>query len=106
MDFSAAKFWLDLVVVIGLIVQFFWVKRSNKDKATTKNIVDLRKHVDELQASNEKRLTRVESEITHLPTHTDLKEINKSLSSMEGTLKGLSRAVDLMNEYLLNRKDK
>jgi len=100
-----AKFWLDLAQWSTTIALAIYIYFSNRRKATTDSIVALDKVVSEQQLSNEKRLSHVESEISHLPTHNDLKNINNTLSSMEGSLKGLTRAVDIMNEYLLNRKE-
>ncbi|KON47009.1 hypothetical protein AL013_10485 [Mariprofundus ferrooxydans] len=101
-----ANFWLAVLrdVLTGAV--YLYVFFSNRRKATTKNIEDMKAHVAEQQKLNDKRLTMLESDIKHLPTHTDLDSINKTLSNVEGTLGGLKRAVDLMNQHLLNSKGK
>lgn len=56
------------------------------------------------------RVTILEQDVRHMPSHNDLngissriEELNKSVAQMSGGLEGLRRAVDLMNEHLLNR---
>ena len=58
----------------------------------------------------EKKIERIGSEIRNLPQHrhimdlsTRIEQLHGDVHEVSGSLKGISRAVDLMNEFLINR---
>lgn len=54
----------------------------------------------------DRELQRIEGEIKHLPSSRDYAEINGKLEHIAGSLNGLRRAVDLMNEHLISQGGK
>ena len=76
-----------------------------------------RQRIDERCRSRERRIDEVEKDnriirtkLDHMPNHQDIKELSTridqlhgSLSEFNGRLKGINRAVDLMNEFLINQ---
>jgi hypothetical protein len=74
------------------------------------------KHVDRI-ASNDHRLTTIEAELRHAPTHGDMAFIRTELAKLGGeiktqsavlggvseTQKALGGSVSIMNQYLLER---
>ncbi|MDD4457866.1 MAG: hypothetical protein PHC98_09845 [Syntrophotalea acetylenica] len=85
-----------MALVGGNIVYTWWV---NREKVTSSKFRLL-----------EQRLAEVEFAVRQTPPCCHHDELDRRLTSllgevreMSGTLKGLNRAVDLMNEHLLNR---
>lgn len=77
--------------------------------------------VDELQQQSaalgsscrllDSRLTRVEVAIEHAPSRRDIEQLSRRIETLHGDLgrvagglEGIRRAVDLLNEHLLNRE--
>lgn len=61
--------------------------------------------------TNEKKIERIGAEIRNLPQHRHITELSVRVEQLHGdvhevigALPGLKRAVDLMNEFLINRK--
>lgn len=102
MNYAAVKFWIDvlvLAVVAGNTVYTWW---TNREKVTNKRFKEA-----------EDRILQLESDVKHPPSctyHPRLEErmdqaVGK-LERMDGKIDGLSRAVDLMNEFLINQGGK
>lgn len=75
------------------------------EESVDDNIDEIKVRVSE-QATT---IARLEEAVKRAPTHTDIKELSKRIEELHGDLKevvgglsGIRRAVDLMNEYLLN----
>jgi hypothetical protein len=123
-DYEALKFWLSVGQVVGTAAVAVWVYFVSRQKATSLAVTDLDKQIndrvgqcmeqiDERVDKHADRITRAEIRLDHMPTHKDISEISTrieamhgEISRMSGTLSGVNRAVDLMNEHLLaaNRK--
>lgn len=126
MDWKLVYGILRVVLLVAVLIYTWWV---NREKVTAKRFANVEREVakrlslSEHQVLDEKQkkqceeherrtgkaeqdLRRLEAEIRHLPTSRDLSDLNGKLSSIEGTLSGLRRAVDLMNEHLLNGGNK
>ena len=108
LDWTALRFLLDLVLVAGMCAVAYytwWASRMNANKTAIKR-------VDERVHEVEGRVAEVERELNHMPTHADISELSSrigdvhgDLREIKGSLKGLSRAVDLMNEHLIRQGD-
>lgn len=104
LNYEALKFWLTLIQFIGMIGVGVYAWYATRQKATTLAVTALGERVDK----HSDRLTRAEISLEHMPTHRDISEISTRIESMHGeisrmsgTLSGVNRAVDLMNEHLL-----
>ena len=109
-DYSALRFWFDvgqffLTCAIGVYV---WM--SNRQKVTATRIKKMEADVGEGLLSHGNRLTKLESDSGHIPSRLEMGSLSdkisglsRELGKLEGRLTGINRAVDLMNEHLLNR---
>lgn len=99
MDYGVITFWMNVAVLVvntGIGI-FVWINRRHQ--------------VTEDQVSAiAGRVTHLESEVNHLPTHQDIRALIETigglrgdLSEVSGRLSGVNRAVDLINTHLLNR---
>lgn len=66
--------------------------------------------IEKRTALVEMRTLELKVELDHLPTQNQFNELNKSISSLsselqntQGRLEGINRAVDLINEFLINQ---
>lgn len=96
---SAAKF----VWGVGLTIYVYF---SNRRKALKK----VQKETDDKIAALDARTACIEQDIKHMPSQKDIQDLssrmdllNGTLANLEGRLGGINRAVDLMNEFLINR---
>lgn len=81
----------------------WWLSRS---RARREELVE----VNDALIAIERRVANMESEISHLPDHSDdvsristsIAEFSSRLGELNGVVSGLRRAVDLMNQHLLS----
>lgn len=133
MDYAAWRFWVDNAHRAGTIILaaivFVTTRKKNIDKRFQKieSSIDLTvetamiNHNAEARDRCSDRLKRIESlekderamelRLANLPTHKDIKELSQQLSEnqntmsrLNGRLDGINRAVDLINEFLINQK--
>jgi len=102
-DFESARFWADVGqwvfnVMVGL---YLWLTRRHKAtlgqiEAACQQIEEQEREIIRLKAAlpSKSQFDQLSEQIGHLST---------GMSEMKGRLDGISRAVDLMNEYLINR---
>lgn len=111
-DFNAVRGWLAIIqfAATAAVGAYAWI--TARQRATEKDLQALRKRVNDRIEGHGDRITRIETNVAHMPTHTDItnlsgriEALHREIGRMNGTLKGVNRAVDLINEYLLN-KDK
>jgi hypothetical protein len=105
---GAIKFLLDRNQK-AVVVQI----EAMKDYMTAHNHDDKTEHkaVDALLAIHDTRITRVEQDIKNHPGHTDIgrvfrriEDVRGEMKEISGSMKALNRAVDLINEHLINRE--
>ena len=99
LNYNEWKFWFDVIQMLGTVLLGVYVYISNRHRITGDTIKD---HHD--------RLITLESELKHLPNKEKLKEIsirldtvNNDLQRTIGKFEGVNRAVDLINEFLINQ---
>jgi uncharacterized protein HemX len=132
-DYSAARFWFDMVQLLGLAalgVYSWWRDREKvnskrfkaledevKSLATQESLAELEaKRATRCEASAkrmseaERSISTLSTEITHLPSRAELNrmtegmtQLSQKLGRMEGRLDGINRAADLMNEFLISQ---
>lgn len=98
-DYDALRFWLTagqilVTLILGLVA--WWLRQQAK---TQTSITEL-----------EKRVVNTEQSINHMPTHSEMRDtyariehLHGDLKEISGKLTGLGRAVDMMNQYLIER---
>lgn len=102
MDYSGLRFWLDIFQLAGICIIGVYSWWANRERVTNKRF-----------ERQEKRLNALESEVKRFPSHSQLKELSDRIDrlhgdmrEMSGSLKGLTRSVDLMSEHLINQGGK
>ena len=108
MELDLLKSWFGglalLISVLGAI--YGWLtSRSNINAEKLKS-------VDEKLHSHDQRLQHVENELKHMPDKDVVMELKLAMSKLEGTvgrmdegMKGVSRTVKRIDDYLMNRKE-
>lgn len=99
---------VDAIQTIGLVVIAIYGFGIRRAMNNFKELQALDGVVDEIGV----RITALEQSAKHAPTHGDLAAIynrlngmSDGLSEMRGTLDGVRRGQERIEEYLLNRKD-
>jgi len=102
-DFESARFWADIGqwVFNGLVAVYLWL--MHRHKATIAHIQTACRQIEE----QEREIIQLKSTIPAQSQFDQLSEqiahLSTEVSEMKGRLDGINRAVDLMNEYLINR---
>ncbi len=106
MDYEAWKFWITVGQTFATGVLTIWLWAVNRRTVR-------RAELDHKMAQLDRRVTIVEQDVRHGPSHGDIKELGQRLEELHGDLKemhggltGIRRAVDLMNQHLLDRSGK
>lgn len=100
-DYTAWRFWFDLMQLGGICAIGVYSWWSNREKVTTRKF---REH--------ETRIVQLENDVRHpncqyhLGFEARLDTLHGDIRELAGGVKGLRRAVDLMNEYLINNGGK
>ncbi|MDZ7920744.1 DUF2730 family protein [Rhodoferax sp.] len=117
-DYSAAKFWLDIAHWLALIAIGVWTylrTRDNENASAVKAVaVEL---ADFIRASNlanqeqNQRLTVMEETVKHLPTAREQSELREEVASLAAGLEGMGTLLkrvehqtQLIHQHLLSNK--
>ncbi|MBN9697172.1 MAG: hypothetical protein J0L85_15400 [Zoogloea sp.] len=97
---------LKLLLQAVNLLAVVWLAISGRDKVT-KDALDAK------LAAHADRLTAIERDQKHAPTHDDLKrihsrldDVSEGLSNLVGEFKGTGHTLNLIHEYLLTEKRK
>ena len=109
------KYWPVILVAINLLVAWVaWSFRqgipSHSDvKGVASSVADLQHEFESRLDIQDDKVIRLEEAIKRAPTHDDITNLTKQIGELRGDLReaigslnGISRAVDLMNDHLLN----
>lgn len=99
MDYPAWKFWIDAAQLGGLCAIGIYTWWTNREKVTNRRFQD---HEDriivlEITAKNAP-VCQHHGELAHR-----IEDIHGDLRELSGSVNGVKRAVDLMNEFLINQ---
>lgn len=117
LDYSAAKFWLDIshwVALIALAVWGYLRTKDNDNVLAVKSVAqELASFVKGSSAANQEQNTRItvlEEAVKHMPTDQEVAQIANDVSSMKSRLEGQSQLLQrvehqtsLIHEHLLNK---
>jgi archaellum component FlaC len=114
MDYSAAKFWFDVVqtVLIAVIGLQNWF--GKRHAATEADIKALKNDIDSKLNAQAERLTRVEQDLEHAPgkedfirlharmddVKDDIGDLNKVIGTLQGGFDQVSRQLNDMINFL------
>lgn len=101
-DYLAWRFWFDILQFAGICFIGIYSWWSNRERVTNKRFKE-----------HHQRLTALENQVKHVPSQKQYDELSgrigtlhSDLQGIKGQLKGIGRAVDLMNEFLINQGGK
>ncbi len=104
MDYSAAKFWFDVVQTAFMAfvsVYVWWTTRTRATKAA----ID---RVDDRVTGHETRLLLIEQHAKHIPGHEDLgaihnrvDQVGQGVRTLEGEMKQINHTLHLIQQHLL-----
>lgn len=123
-SYHELKPWIDILSqkqngITAVVIACMWF--FTRKRVTSNDITDLKdsinKKLDEQEQSatdrleeHAERLTCLEIDMKHMPTQNDITGMNLridkvhgALQRVDGRLEGINRAVDLMNQHLINR---
>lgn len=123
-DYTSAKFWFEVArtgVAVGAWVYVWWVNRKKAmekrfsliERTMRATIEKFENRIDSRCNGNTSRITELETakvsmvaQLEHMPKHSDIKELTSKISELNGRLSGINRAVDLINQFLINQGGK
>lgn len=102
LDYNAWQFWLTVAVVIGNIGVLIYTWVSNRNKAQTKDIKEIKEDVQDVET----RVTKLEAgSISHgdlSKVYDRINDVGKGVSKLEGSINGLQESVGLIHQHLLD----
>lgn len=129
LNYDALRFWLALLLALVSLATSAWVWWSSRTRATRANIdavntrvtlvheesrqmnAALRKETDHTAAELRKDVDRLAIEVKAMPNHEDLKavyerlgSVDRQLSQLVGSVKGVERGFEMINNHLLNKE--
>lgn len=107
---------LSILNLLGLWVLGAYTWQANRKRVTNERITTLQESVNMSMATlktgqdrQAERLTQVERDLQHAPTHDDLKRLHSRIDDVAGAVRGLdgkfegaNHTLQLIHAYLLN----
>lgn len=117
LNYQALSFWWNVFLTLCLVALaiYQWIRgrhqaNSNDIRVLRNEIGKLIGDVEQKQHKLDNRITAVEHDLSQQPTARDIHAIYQSIGTVHadlkqvvGSLTGLQRAVDLMNQHLIER---
>ena len=91
-DYSVLRFWLDVIqwLVTGIIAVWLMITRSKKDNA-------------EVIATLEKRIARLETIQSSMPTYEDVLRVREEVSGLRSEIKSSKHLLEVIHQHLLDK---
>ena len=99
-EWTAFKFWLDLVSTVAVFVFFIWTAIKQKQKDNGQDIKQLREDQQTLSS----RVQKLENTQELSPTHDDLSAVEIEMNGLKEQLKAQNNLLHTIHEFLLNDK--
>ena len=117
-DYTAAKFWMDLFQIVGIVMLGIYTWWQGKNRATQSAIdrVDERLGDEKIAISQQlmthsDRLFLIEKRIESLPQdrhiselHTRINSLNREMGELGSTLEATNALLKIHQEYLMSKK--
>ena len=97
-DYSAARFWWDVMQTVGMMALFVWTVLENKRKRNTAGLGELQNDMSEL----DRRMQRLEDTQAQLPTHHDLTDVKNQMSGLKEKIEAQNGLLQTIHQFLLN----
>lgn len=108
LDYTAMKFWLDLIQVVATLGVGIYVWLSNRHRVTATRLSKLEGEMDRRLDVHTEWISTLEGRVGNIPTHEDLDKMNKlingiggDLREMTGSYKRLQNTVDRIHDYMM-----
>lgn len=98
-NWSAMKFWLDLLSTLALFILFIWTLIKQKQKDNSDDI----KTLSDQHLKLDQRVQKLENTQDLQATHKDVTEIRVDVSGLSEKVDGMDRKLDLIQEVLLKK---
>ncbi|WP_320837396.1 DUF2730 family protein [Zhongshania sp.] len=119
-NWDAARFAFDLtqtLFMVGVAIYVWWTNRS---RATKKSIEEVDEHIEKVATAFnaranalERRVDGVEKDLSHLPSHDELGALHEkvngvanTMNQVQGELRGINTTLNLINEFLINKRER
>lgn len=115
LNYPAWMFWFSVAQIVFTGLVALYARKLAKDKAVETRLKSLEEGLagcvsKEKCAEHERRTTEIAIELEHLPNQKQFDKLNVSINNLNsqlgitsGRLEGINRAVDLINEFLINQ---
>ena len=118
LDYTAAKFWLDIshwVALIALAVWSYLRTKDNDNASAVKTVADgLASFIEASGKANQEqdnRLTIMEETVKHLPTQKEQSELRSEVAALTSDVSGMKHLLErvehqtnLIHNHLLNNR--
>jgi len=104
MDYEAAKFWLQIALIIMNIGVWLFVWNSNKNRVTNEKIAGLEHEIESKLEDHAEKLGRMDERLKYSIGHPELKPVYERMNGMQKELSeinGKMHTLDLIHEMLL-----
>ena len=104
MDYEAAKFWLEAVMMMVNIALWIFVWNSNKNRVTNEKIAGLEQEIESKLEDHAEKLGRMDERLKVSIGHPELKPVYDRMNGMQKELSeinGKMHTLDLIHEMLL-----
>lgn len=120
MELKDVQMWLQITNTLVIWIAALYTYFANRNRVTNERITSLqaslqtrldsmRTDMDHRLDGHGDRLSRVEKDMEHAPSHEDLKriharmdEVSATLSSLQGEFKGANNTLHLIHTYLMS----
>ena len=105
-NWNAARFFFDAIQLAGIIaigIYSWWISHN---RAHAVQLDELNTKINQ----NEQQIAEIKKDIDRQPGHDEIQSLRKEIGELRtemaetrGTLNGVNKFSDLLNEYLINR---
>jgi len=106
-NWTAARFFFDLLqvgAILGIGIYSWWKANHQTNNAEMSKI-------KERVERNDRRIERVEQDVSNQPSHADVSKLRTEMSSlgkeiaeMTGTMKGMNGSLSIVTQHLMGQK--